>query len=81
LKLCATTLRIPIGRTATVCIFLRAIAGPASYAALSLSGYFSRRGIVEVKKMWRFASRAIPDRRTPGIEVASGSLGQGLSVA
>lgn len=53
---------------------------PAVYAALALSGYFP------VKELWnlrKFGSilQGHPDKRTPGIEVASGSLGQGLSVS
>lgn len=53
---------------------------PALYAALALKGYFS---LEELKKLRKLNSllQGHPDRRTPGIEVASGSLGQGLSVA
>lgn len=54
--------------------------GPLLYAVLAESGYFP------IDKLWtlrKFGSmlQGHPDRRTPGIEVASGSLGQGLSVA
>lgn len=53
---------------------------PLWYTVLALSGYFS------VDKLWtlrQFGSmlQGHPDRRTPGVEVASGSLGQGLSVS
>jgi len=53
---------------------------PLWYAVLAESGYFSR------DKLWtlrQFGSilQGHPDRRTPGVDVASGSLGQGLSVA
>lgn len=53
---------------------------PLWYAVLAESGYFS------IDKLWtlrQFGSilQGHPDRRTPGVEVASGSLGQGLSVA
>lgn len=53
---------------------------PLWYAALADSGYFPE------EKLWtlrQFGSilQGHPDRRTPGVEVASGSLGQGLSVA
>jgi len=53
---------------------------PALYAALALSGYFD---IKELFTLRQFGSllQGHPDRRTPGVEVASGSLGQGLSVA
>ena len=53
---------------------------PAWYAALALKGYFS------VEELWKLREigsllQGHPDRRTPGVDVASGSLGQGLSVA
>jgi transketolase len=53
---------------------------PALYAALALGGYFA---IEELWKLRKFNAvlQGHPDRRTPGVEVASGSLGQGLSVA
>jgi len=53
---------------------------PALYAALALSGYFN------IDQLWtlrKFGSilQGHPDRSPPGVEVASGSLGQGLGVA
>ncbi|MDD4955128.1 MAG: transketolase [Candidatus Omnitrophica bacterium] len=53
---------------------------PALYAALSLSGYFPREHLWTLR---RFNSllQGHPDRRVPGVELASGSLGQGLSIA
>jgi transketolase len=53
---------------------------PLWYAVLAESGYFP------IDKLWtlrQFGSilQGHPDRRTPGVDVASGSLGQGLSVA
>ncbi|MDD5166747.1 MAG: transketolase [Candidatus Omnitrophica bacterium] len=53
---------------------------PLLYAVLAESGYFN------IEKLWTLRQlgsmlQGHPDRRTPGIEVASGSLGQGLSVA
>ncbi len=53
---------------------------PALYAALSQAGYFSEEHLWTLRKMGSIL-QGHPDRRTPGIEVASGSLGQGLSVA
>lgn len=52
---------------------------PLWYAILAKSGYFP------IEQLWtlrRFGSllQGHPDRRTPGVDVASGSLGQGLSV-
>jgi transketolase len=53
---------------------------PAVYAALALSGYFPESELMKLRKLGALL-QGHPDRRTPGIEVASGSLGQGLSVA
>ncbi len=53
---------------------------PALYAVLAEQGYFSKD---ELWKLRRFGCllQGHPERHTPGIEVCSGSLGQGLSVA
>jgi len=53
---------------------------PLWYAVLAESGYFP------LEKLWTLRQlgsilQGHPDRRTPGVDVASGSLGQGLSVA
>jgi transketolase len=53
---------------------------PLWYAVLAEAGYFP------VEKLWTLRQlgsilQGHPDRRTPGVEVASGSLGQGLSIA
>ncbi|MDD5070437.1 MAG: transketolase [Candidatus Omnitrophica bacterium] len=53
---------------------------PALYAALSLAGYFPEEELGKLRKLGALL-QGHPDRRTPGVEVASGSLGQGLSVA
>ncbi|MFA5038183.1 MAG: transketolase [Candidatus Omnitrophota bacterium] len=53
---------------------------PALYAVLAEQGYFPKE---ELGNLRRFGCmlQGHPDRHTPGIEVCSGSLGQGLSVA
>ncbi len=53
---------------------------PAVYAVLALCGYFPKENLWTLR---RFNSmlQGHPDRRVPGIELASGSLGQGLSIA
>lgn len=53
---------------------------PALYAVLAEQGYFPKE---ELGKLRQFGCmlQGHPDRHTPGIEVCSGSLGQGLSVA
>jgi transketolase len=56
-------------------------AAPALYAVLSEAGYFPSG---ELKRLRKFGSilQGHPDRKlTPGVEVSTGSLGQGLSVA
>lgn len=56
-------------------------AAPAFYATLALSGYFPTE---ELKTFRDIDSRlqGHPDnKKTPGVEVSTGSLGQGLSVA
>lgn len=53
---------------------------PVLYAALSLCGYFDKKELGNLRKLGSIL-QGHPDRHTPGIEVASGSLGQGLSVA
>lgn len=53
---------------------------PLWYAVLAESGYFSADKLFTLRKLGSIL-QGHPDRRTPGVEVASGSLGQGLSVA
>ena len=53
---------------------------PLWYTLLAECGYFPKE---ELKNLRKLGSRlqGHPDRRCPGVDVASGSLGQGLSVA
>jgi transketolase len=55
-------------------------AAPALYAALALSGYFPP---AELKTLRKIGSRlqGHPNHKCPGVEVATGSLGQGFSIA
>jgi len=53
---------------------------PAIYSGLALSGYFSVDELMNLRKLGCLL-QGHPERGIPGIEVASGSLGQGLSVA
>ena len=53
---------------------------PALYAALSEAGYFPQEHLWTLRRLGSIL-QGHPDRRTPGVEVVSGSLGQGLSVA
>ncbi|RJP27987.1 MAG: transketolase [Candidatus Omnitrophota bacterium] len=52
---------------------------PLLYAVLAECGYFSKDELWKLRKLGCLL-QGHPDRRTPGIDVASGSLGQGLSV-
>lgn len=53
---------------------------PALYAVLAECGYFPKSELLNLRKLGGML-QGHPDRHTPGIEVCSGSLGQGLSVA
>jgi len=54
---------------------------PALYVALGEAGYFSIDEVVKLRKLWS-GFEGHPNRlRLPGIELSSGSLGQGLGVA
>ncbi|MFA5090701.1 MAG: transketolase [Candidatus Omnitrophota bacterium] len=52
---------------------------PLWYAVLAESGYFTLDKLQTLRQMGSVL-QGHPDRRVPGVEVASGSLGQGLSV-
>jgi len=53
---------------------------PALYCALAMCGYFPESELMKLRTYGAML-QGHPDRNTPGIEVASGSLGQGLSVS
>jgi transketolase len=53
---------------------------PLWYAVLAESGYFPKDKLLTLRKLGSIL-QGHPDKRTPGVNVASGSLGQGLSVA
>lgn len=53
---------------------------PLWYSVLAESGYFLKEKLMTLRQLGS-SLQGHPDRRTPGVEVASGSLGQGLSVA
>lgn len=53
---------------------------PCLYAVLAEAGYFKEEELWSLRKLGSIL-QGHPDRRTPGVDVASGSLGQGLSVA
>nr|WP_287153762.1 transketolase [Candidatus Solincola tengchongensis] len=56
-------------------------AAPALYAVLARSGYFDREELWRLRRLGSML-QGHPDRlRTPGVEISTGSLGQGLSAA
>lgn len=54
---------------------------PNLYLGLAFSGYFDKKECLKLRKLWS-GFEGHPNRlKLPGIEVSSGSLGQGLSIA
>ncbi|HNW39087.1 MAG TPA: transketolase [Candidatus Omnitrophota bacterium] len=53
---------------------------PLWYAVLAQTGYFPKEKLFTLRKFGSML-QGHPDRKTPGVESASGSLGQGLSIA
>lgn len=56
-------------------------ASPALYAALMSKGYISRDLVPEFRKFGSILQGHPDLKKTPGVEMSTGSLGQGLSVA
>lgn len=56
-------------------------AAPIQYAALSRSGYFHPKELLTLRKLGSILQGHPNMRCTPGVEVCTGSLGQGLSMA
>jgi len=61
-------------------IFSKGHVAPVLYAALARSGYFPCEDLVTLRR-FRSHLQGHPCTCTPGVEVGTGSLGQGLSVA
>ncbi len=55
--------------------------GPAVYAALALSGFFDRSELYTLNKPGTNLPSHCDRNKTPGIDMSTGSLGQGTSVA
>lgn len=54
---------------------------PALYAALAEKGYFKREYLKTLRKNDSFLQGHPDMKKTPGVDVSTGSLGQGLSIA
>ena len=56
-------------------------AGPVQYAALAERGYFPKEEILELRKLGNKFQGHPNMHKVPGVEMSTGSLGQGISVA
>lgn len=56
-------------------------AGPAMYAALALRGYFPREELLTLNRPGTRLPSHTDMNRTPGVDMTTGSLGQGFSTA
>jgi transketolase len=56
-------------------------AAPLLYAALSLSGYFDKPLLKTLRKLGSPLQGHPCSKKLPGVEISTGSLGQGLSIA
>jgi transketolase len=56
-------------------------AAPVLYAALALSGYFEKGLLKTLRKLGSPLQGHPCSRKLPGVEISTGSLGQGLSIA
>lgn len=56
-------------------------AAPVLYAALAEAGYFGREHLATLRKLGSMLQGHPDSKKTPGVEVSTGSLGQGLSIA
>lgn len=54
---------------------------PALYVALGMAGYFPIENTVKLRKLWSGFEGHPNQFKLPGLELSSGSLGQGLGVA
>jgi transketolase len=56
-------------------------AAPALYAVLARCGYFSREELWKLRRLGSMLQGHPDSKRTPGVEISTGSLGQGLAAA
>lgn len=62
-------------------ILAKGHAAPALYAALALAGYFPEDELETLRKLGSRLQGHPDSNQVPGVEVSTGSLGQGLSIA
>ena len=63
------------------CIFSKGHAGPAQLSAMGLRGYFPMEEFTGTLRKVGSRFQGHPNIKIPGIEMSTGSLGQGISVA
>ena len=63
------------------CVFSKGHAGPAQLSAMAVRGYFSMDEFTETLRKIGSRFQGHPNTKIPGIEMATGSLGQGFSAA
>jgi transketolase len=56
-------------------------AAPVLYAALAEEGYFDRKHLATLRKLGSILQGHPDCKKTPGVEVSTGSLGQGLAIS
>jgi len=56
-------------------------AAPALYVALAAAGYFPKEDLMMLRRLGSHLQGHPDSKQTPGVEVCTGSLGQGLSMA
>lgn len=56
-------------------------AAPVLYSALAEAGYFGRDHLATLRKLGSILQGHPDSKKTPGVEVSTGSLGQGLSIS
>lgn len=56
-------------------------AAPVLYAALAEAGYFGRDHLATLRKLGSVLQGHPDSKKAPGVEISTGSLGQGLSIA
>lgn len=56
-------------------------AAPAQYVALASAGYFPKEDLMMLRRLGSHLQGHPDSKSTPGVEVCTGSLGQGLSMA
>jgi transketolase len=56
-------------------------AAPVLYAALAEAGYFGRDHLLTLRVLGSILQGHPDSKKTPGVEVSTGSLGQGLAIA